>query len=123
MVIRLQGFKNAIFAIFDGFLLIFSERGVPKKNFDPKKFFWENLTQSQFRMPYLDSITCFSKSYFISLYNLKSHFPLFSNINWLQAKKWGSKTPGGMVFAPKVIKILSILDPRGTKGSKKAIKS
>ena len=34
------------------------------------------------------------------------------------------KNPGGgMGFAPKVIKILSILDPRGTKGSKKAIKS
>ena len=120
MLIRLERLKMPFLAIFDVFLPIFSERGVPKNFFDPKIFFSENLTQSQFRMHYLDSITCYSKIHFFSLYNLKSHFPLFSNINWLQAKKWGSKTPeGGMVFTPKVIKILSILDLRGTKGSKK----
>ena len=52
------------------------------------------------------------------LAKLKMSFSPFSLINWVQAEKYGPKTPGGMVNESEVIKILSNLDPRDPKGPK-----
>ena len=119
----ISGLQNPIFSLFWRFLPVFSVRGVQKFFFDPKFFFSKNSTQSQFRTSYLDAITRFGKLLFISSENLKSHFPLFSNINWLQAEKWGPKTPGAMLFAWKVMQKLLDMNARDLNGVRNALNS
>ena len=104
-------------AIFDVFACFFREKG--------PKFFGGPIFFSQKFDPRCSQNTLFGilKLFWLIMHYFlvrhKKSFSLFFNINWGQAKKYGPKNPGGMVFACHVNKKLLDLGPRGPKVPKK----
>ena len=81
MLIHL-GLKSAIFGRFFIFFCLFSLGKGSEIFLGAKKKRLENLTQSGFRSTYLNSLTHFGQLCTFVFKCSKSHFPLFSNINW-----------------------------------------
>jgi len=122
MLIRFYGCKNAIFYGFCWFFAYFLWEKGPKKFSESKNFFSRKFDPKWFHIYLFELPNSFWPIMLYCLVTLKkSFFPIFPNK--LGSSQKVQKPRGAMVFANEVIKILSNLDPKGAKGSEKAIKS